>query len=119
MEKQQVDRLRNKGVNEESIIFLRLIKPHFVHVVPAAKPFLLRPVRKLFETPSGVLIQPDHSVEKALKGDGRKDRLIELIVHKALVVEAHELLRERRSAPRRRHDENRFANRLPLEAREE
>src|SRR5258706_9365302 len=106
MEKQQIDRLCDKRIYEKSVVLFRLIEAHLVHVIPTAKPFLLGPGRKLFETTSGVLVEPDHAIEETLKGDGRENRLIQLVMHEPLVVQAHELLRERRSTPRRRHDED-------------
>ena len=54
-----------------------------------------------------------------MKNNRRKNRLIERVVDEAILVEAHELLRERRAAARWRDDEHRRAHRLSFESAEE
>src|ERR1700722_20046713 len=75
--KEHKDGFRFKGIEKQRVILFRLVKPHFVEIVPSTEPFALAPAHKPLKRTTKLAIGPGQGLDKLLITHGRKDGLIQ------------------------------------------
>ena len=63
---------------KQCVILLRLVKPHFVQVIPTAKPLFLTPAHEFLERMASLPVNPRQRIDEPLKTYRRKNGLIHL-----------------------------------------
>jgi len=113
--KKEVDGLRDKGVDEETVVFLGLGQAHLVHVVPAAEKAAFDPGDEQAEETIPFPAEAGDGEDDFLDGDAGENGLIHQHRGKDFPVSGEKFLQEGGAAARWRDDKDGPADFLALE----